>query len=354
MQQARGAPFADPAGHRHWLRRSVRSLWVMGLGALLVPALAEAQLTEAQLSDRVDQAGAVRRFKGSQAQLSTFLGSGTFVANEFSNNPYFSQSLSVLPRFRLARAQSLRLFWSLEWEYTEPNNSAGRRLYPSDLRLSYHHVDLVRDPWLKGRLMTSGQVWLPLSLESRHNHTVVNVRGTLAYLVVLARGRLQLQYSFGVQKYFPTDKVRGFSGDQGDGAGLPVCLSRGAAGFDGACGSGGPMNDNWQLRNFFGAAWFFTPKLWLSASFMIMNYFRFAVPDDALADPELPMAGQADFTFGGIELSYQLIDHVILGFGTSSHQPALTPTGGLRFPFWDFSSPSNNYSRFYFAVTTVY
>ena len=41
------------------------------------------------------------RFASSRASLTSYVGSGTFVANEFSDDPLFTQALSLSPRFTL-------------------------------------------------------------------------------------------------------------------------------------------------------------------------------------------------------------------------------------------------------------
>lgn len=322
---------------------------------IALPAVASAQLNEAQLAARrAEEESFVRKFRGSLVSFSTYLGAGTFVLDSHSDNPFVSQEVLVRPRFWLSARQNLQLLWLLECEYTDPDDPAGRRCWPSDLGLSYHHVRLWQDPWLSGRLMGSASLWLPTSLESQTNHTVMNLRVSLLYLATVLKGRLQLFYGFAVQKYLPAERVRGFLGQEDDAAGLPLCLARGRASADGACGSGGPLNDNWLLVNSFGAQWYFRPDLWLSASLSLWNFFRYAV-DEAGSDPALPRAGRADLTWGTLELAYQWRQHYVFALGLTSRQPALTADGSApRFPFWDFISPSNNFSKAYVTATWVY
>jgi hypothetical protein len=337
-----------------WVRRSAPLLLLVALG-VTAPRFARAQLNEAQLAERRSSEEVfIKRFRGSLVSLSTSIGSGTFVLDDYSNDPYVSQEIFLRPRFWLTKNQNVQLLWLMECEYTAPNDPAGRHCNWSDLRLSYHHVDIWRDPWLQGRLMGSAQIWLPASLSSQNNHTVMNLRGSLLYLALLADKRLQLIYGFSLQKYLPTRKARGFRGEQFDETGTPLCFARSSAGTDGACGSGGPMNDNWLVVNSLGLQWFFSDKIWLSVSLAIWNYVRFSV-DELGSDPEFPRTGRGDFTSGGIELGYQWRKHLVFGAGLTSRQPALTADGDWpRFPFWDFSSPANNYSRVYLTATWVY
>lgn len=322
---------------------------------LFLPVTASAQLNEAQLAQRRSaERELIERFRGSLASLSLYMGAGTLVLDAYSNNPYLSQELFLRPRFWLGKTQNLQLLWLMECEYTAPDDPAGRYCNWSDVGLSYQHVNLWQDPWLEGRLLGSAHVWLPASLQSQQNHTLVNLRASLSYIASLAKKRLQLIYGLSLQKYLPARRVRGFRGPEFDVTGMPLCLARSSAGTDGACGSGGPMNDNWLLVNSLGLQWYFHDTLWLALSLSIWNYFRFAV-DEVGADPDLPLTGRSDFTWGLIELGYQWRPHVVFGVGLSSRQPALTADGdAIRFPFWDFVSPANNYSKFYLTATWVY
>lgn len=331
------------------------ALAALALVLVCAPRPAAAQLTELQLARR-QGAGWWARFKGSAAQLSTYLGSGTLLTGEHGDNPYVGQDLLLLPRLNLTGAQSVRLLWGAGCEYTPADNGAsGRRCSPSDLRLSYHHIGLWRDPWIGGRLTGSAQLWLPVSYESRANHTLSNLRGAAGYLVRVARDRLELRYDLAVQKYLPTRRARGYGGARSDGDGVALCLARAGRGDAAACGSGGPLNDNVLVINSLHVAWFFSDRLWLSADVLLYNYFRFAVTDDPLTPPGLPRGGRADQSWGTLELAYQLQPHLVLALGSSSRQPALHADGRWpRFPFWDFVSPANNFSQLYVAATAIY
>ena len=328
--------------------------WV-ALVLLCAPRPAAAQLTELQLARR-QGAGWWARFKGSAAQLSTYLGSGTLLTGEHGDIPNVGQELLLVPRLNLTRLQSVRLLWGAGCEYTPADHGAsGRRCTPGDLRLSYHHIGLWRDPWLGGTLTGSAQLWLPLSYESRANRTVVNLRGAAGYLVRVARERLELRYDLAVQKYLPTRHTRGHGGARSDDDGVALCLARAGRGEAAACGSGGPLNVSWLVINSLHAAWFFSDRLWLSADLLVFNFFRFAAPDDPLTPPGLPRGGRADQSLGTLELAYQLHPQLVLALGSSSRQPALHADGRWpRFPFWDFVSPANNFSQLYLAATVIY
>jgi hypothetical protein len=320
---------------------------------LALAAPARAQLSDDQLAQR-KAAGWTGRIKGSYAKLTTYLGSGTFITREHSDNPYSSLELLLYPRFRLTPKIDLRAYWILECELTQPDTPNGRHCSPADLRLSVHHNRLWTDPWLKGYLFGSFQVWLPTSYESQFNHTVMNLRLGAGYLARLWRERIELSYGFALQKYLPTRRVRGFVAEDGGGGGLPLFTVRASAGQDAAAGSGGSLNDNVLFINSLHAAYYFRPTLSLSIDFLIYNYIRFSVPEQA-SDPRLAAAGRSDWTWGIIELAWEPRDHLMLGLGISSLQPALTADSkSVRFPFYDFISAWNNYTKWYLVATYVY
>jgi len=321
----------------------------------LSSSVALAQLSEDTLAKRKGE-GLLGRFKGSYMSLAHYMGSGTFIRDTYSDNPYVSQEWLFYPRYRLMPSMDVRLYWVLECEFTAPDNPTGRRCSPSDLRLSYHHNKLWTDPWIDGRVLGSFQVWLPSSYESQFNHTVMNLRAAGTYFARLFKDRLELAYSFAVQKYFPTQRTRGYTADDGATGddGLPLYTVRSSAGEDASVGSGGPMNDNWLFINQFHVGYSFLERFGVSMDLLIYNYLRFAV-DDAFADPNLPGTGRADWTWGIIEANYQPLSYLIVALGISSLQPALTADAkSVRFPFYDFVSPHNNYTKWYLTATVLY
>jgi hypothetical protein len=322
---------------------------------ILFSNVASAQLSEDTLAKRKGE-GLLGRFKGSYFSLTHNLGTGTFIRDSYSDNPYVSQELLFYPRFKLRPNMDVRLYWVLECELTAPDNPTGRHCSPSDLRLSYHHTKLWTDPWIDGRVMGSFQVWLPSSYESRFNNTVMNLRAAGTYFVRFFKGKLEAAYSFAMQKYLPYRKTRGYTaGDEGTGDdGLPLYTVRSSAGEDASAGSGGAMNDNMLFINQFHLALNFLEKFQVSMNLLIYNYLRFGVPDE-FSDPHLLGTGRADWTWGIIEASYQPLSYLVVALGISSLQPALTADAkNVRFPFYDFVSPHENYTKWYLAATVLY
>ena len=73
------------------------------------------------------------KFAGSYAELSSFVGTGTFYATGY-RNPYVSNALYLKPVYQLGTKRDLsvsaRIY--LETEYTQPDNPQARRFYPLD------------------------------------------------------------------------------------------------------------------------------------------------------------------------------------------------------------------------------
>lgn len=326
-------------------------------GLWITTAVSVLALNVAPTVARADDADLLARFAASSLSLTSYVGSGTFVANEFSDDPLFAQALSFEPRFGIAEGYSAAAHFGLECELTTPDHPNARRCAAGDLSLSLAGEELVRDPWLNGQVHAALSTYLPTSPESRFNHTIVNIRASAGYSARFLDEHLSAGLNFGVQKYLPSSRVRGPTvADAGDqGSDFPLILARRSAIDDGAVGSGGRLNDNWAFSTSGYVGWQFLPELSATVSLGVYNYVRFSVPDDFLADPSLPLTGRSDVTSGSINIAYTPLEHFGLDFGVSSVQPALTADGkSLRFPFYDFISPSNNFTRWYLAVHLSY
>lgn len=338
--------------------RSALKFVAWGVSSLILASagIATAAETEEQLAARLAKARSesiLEKLRGSMVSTSAYMGVGTFYSGEskFPGNAgpdaaYVSQDFLLYPRFTFLPRQSVRLYWVLECEYTDPDNSTGRRCDPSDARLSYHHTKIWTDPWIDGTLSGSVQFYLPTGYASRNNNTITNIRLSGAYTAYFLNEKLELSYALSVQKYLPTGRYRDVAVTAG---------SLGAADAEaGSTGSGSAMNDNWLLVNNGHVGFYFTPKWSLSVDLMVMNYFRFSVPESSLNDPSLPTTGRADYTWGIIETSYQPVKWFSAALGISSMQPALTAQRNLRFPFYDFIHAQDNYTKWYLTAAFTY
>jgi hypothetical protein len=90
----------------------------------------------------------------------------------------------------------------------------------------------------------------------------------------------------------------------------------------------------------------------VSLSLGIAHAFVRALKNDpALSSPFSSGQNFNETTSGSLSYSYQLpVDfNSFLSAGVFSGQPSVSGTN-LRFPFWDFQTPANNFSGFFFDV----
>ena len=311
-----------------------------------VQAMAQEQIPDTSVKKKGEPTTILDRFRGSNIRTDISLGSGSFVTGE-DGNGFASQAFTFYPRFKVADKQSVRLYWVLECEFTKPDNPTGRKCDPSDVRLSYHHGQIWKDPLLEGTLFGYAGLYFPTGYASRNNNTVTNVRANLSYMATFFSNKLELMYGFIAQKYLPTSKTR-------DSNVTPGSINNANADA-GSTGSGGRYNDNWLFINNFHAGFNFTKKLSLSVDLLLLNYLRYSAPDDALTAGNAVDTGRADWTWGIIEATYQPAKWAMVHLGVQSLQPALTSdNSSVRFPFYDFISPANNFTKWYVAGTFIY
>lgn len=296
--------------------------------------------------------------------LSNEVGSGTFVENDYSDDPYFGQSLSISPKYQLVDKVSASASWSLGWELTMPGNSTGRRYTPSDVSLKLSHSSLYRDSRYSGVNLTgSVGAIVPTSYEARFNHTITNLTFTPGLSRAFIGDKLSLSYSFSFTKYLPSAEGKGFSPDpaeqaqsEDDFGNLIVPCREGSS-----CAVAGGLNNNYGVKNSFSISYAWTEKLSTSISAGISNTFKYEVNDSPYGDPVLydddvePRSrGRSDTTSGSVDASYQVNDIFSVSVGAASSQSALEEDrDGLRFPWWDFKSPAKNYSQIYASVSAA-
>jgi hypothetical protein len=125
-----------------------------------------------------------------------------------------------------------------------------------------------------------------------------------------------------------------------------------------------------NLVSFFSSAWvsyaLFEGMLSFNAGLTSINTFRnYVQPQDEFTpvwrdldgaeSTTTRLVGSSDLTGGSLSVSYSPAKWFTLSGGTSSFQPLRDASGnGLRFPFWDFVSPRNNFSTLFVDTTFSY
>jgi len=311
--------------------------------------------------------GWMKRFAGSNAELGSYVGSGSFYSGGYHDN-YLSASLYLRPSFNLGTrfklAATARLYF--EEELTLPDNPTGRRFSPADVWLSLVAKDL--HTFETPKLVVGGiaRVILPLSYESRYANLVAGLSAGLTLARDFDLGgnpspdkhfRLSVMLMEVFTKYLHTDEIPGSEPGASSGCRLTATPGTVTSSPEGPAPSvsdqcGGPVNSSYGLRHA-GIIALTRAKLGLSVTLLVDNSFRYRVPRDMLTSANAVDTGRSDLTWGIVALSYSLDDHLSVGVGFMSLQPALdAQSKNLRFPFFDFSGgTANNFTQAFASLS---
>jgi hypothetical protein len=310
-----------------------------------------------------------RRFGGSYAELSTFVGSGTFYVSGY-HNPYVSNALYLRPSYQLGTKYDLSLNARayLEVEYTQPDNPNGRRYYPLDTWIYLAAKNLYTEPRSKVRFAGTVRAVVPTSYESMYAHLITGIGagGTAGRAFAFGppdaagkRWGLALVLGTVFTKYLRTSALRGngpaaSTGCQTPSGAPPAAAHTLGTGLPSASDSdrcGGPLNTSYSFMTSAGAT--LTRKRWsLAATLIVINEFKYALDDPALSSMYASITGRADWTWGILSLGYSLSERYALSAGLSSYQPALNAQAtNVRVPFFDFNGGDyNNYTQVFVGV----
>jgi hypothetical protein len=310
------------------------------------------------------------KFAGSFVDLSTYVGSGSFYTSGY-RDPYVSNALYVRPTYQLGTKYKLALNARvyLEEEYTKPDTSNGRRFYPLDSWLFLTAKNLYTMPRAKVKFSGSFRTVVPTSYESRYAHLVTTLSLGLTASRLFEFGRpdaqgkqwnLSLTLGSGFGKALRTSPLRGhFPGDTSG------CREGGSAGLTGMGGGpsdsdrcGGPLSTSYGVSTSGGVS-LSRSKVSASVTLIVINDFKYTVSPDTWTQylkvdtaNTIPQ-GRSDATWGVVSLGYDYSDHLSIGLGVASYQPALDSRyQHLRFPFFDFSGANaHNFTQAFVSVT---
>jgi hypothetical protein len=309
-----------------------------------------------------------QRFAGSYAELSTYVGSGSFYTSGY-RDPYVSNALNLRPTVQLGTKYKLSLNgrFYVEEEYTTPDTSNGRRFYPLDSWLFLSAKNLYTMPRAKVTFSGTLRAVFPTSYESRYAHLVTSLGTGLVATRPFEFGRpdsqgkrwnLMLSLGSTFAKALRTSETRGnFPGDTNG------CRSAGPAGYNGGGGGapdtdrcGGPLNTSFTFLSS-GMAILTRGKWSFTTMLIVINEFKYSIDplttalivDNAHQIPR----GRSDWTWGILSVGYDLTEHLGLAAGIASYQPALDSRYQyMRFPFFDFSGGNaNNFTQGFLSVT---
>lgn len=308
------------------------------------------------------------RFAGSFAELSTYVGSGSFYTSGY-RDPYVSNALYLRPSYQLGTKYKLALNARvyLEEEYTTPDTLNARRFYPLDSWLFLSAKNLAQIPRAGIIISGTARLVIPTSYESRYAHLVTSTGVGLAATRPFEFGRpdaqgkrwgLVLSLAESFSKAIRTSATRGnFAGDtSGCRAVAPNGTGNGGGGAADTDRCGGPLNTSYSFMTS-GTVALSRGKLSLSTTLIIINEFKYSI--DAITTyqiydqtHQIPQ-GRNDWTWGIVALSYELSEHLGLSAGLASYQPALDSRyQNIRFPYFDFAGGNaNNFTQVFVSLT---
>jgi hypothetical protein len=317
--------------------------------------------TVAKPADDKNRPQWIQKMAGSSAEVSSYVGSGTFYASGY-RNPYVSMAVFVRPTYdlgtRFKLSANARVY--VEQEFSQSDLPNGRGFNPYDIWLWLSAKELHKFEGSKIRLGGTARVVVPVSYESRYSNMLTGLAGGLNLTRTFEFGHqptpeqrwnLATSLSGVFTKYLYTSDLRG--NGPGDSSGcrayLPAGLAAGSSGGPTAGESdrcGGSVNTNFSLTTS-GTVSLSKGKWNLAVILLVANSFRYRVSANAEASLPQSDVGRADTTWGIVSLGYSFNDHVGVSVGLSSFQPALdSGYKSLRFPFFDSSGTNaNNYTQ---------
>jgi hypothetical protein len=308
-----------------------------------------------------------QRFAGSIAEVTTYVGSGTFYTSGY-HDPYVSNAFFFRPQYNLGTKYKLALAGRVyvEEEYTTPDQPNGRRFNPLDSFIYLNAKNLYTMPRAKVTFSGGVRASIPISYESRYAHLVTGLGVSLGANRVFEFGRpdaqgkrwnLSLTLGEGFMKAFRTSAIRGnFAGD------TTGCRTTGPAGYVGGPGAaeddrcGGPLSTSYTIMSS-GAVALSRGRYSLSMSLIVLNDFKYTIDTNTytmlVANSNQVPTGRSDLTWGIISAGYDITDHFALSVGVASLQPALDSRYRyMRFPFFDFAGPNaNNFTQVLVGVS---
>jgi hypothetical protein len=307
------------------------------------------------------------------------LGEGAFVKDDFARTPYYGYAFDLKGTYEIVpKYLKVGLRFLGDQQLTVTNKDFGtrpREFQFRDIVMSASASELYLDQQYTGIKVTGGvDGYLPTSKLSRDQEMAfaTRIRGGLSReFKDVGPGTLTLSYGIGLRYNFsPTN--RELSADE-------------AASKVGSCRSinrtetGNCLtswaNPRWSMGNDFSVGYDFLEKWSVSLGLQIVHSFSSRLNESKTNEVVAGQNGvpievghsnfanpdQSNFstlTVGSIELGYAVNDYVSLAFGLSTTQNPYIQSGSnssaLRFPWWDFSSESNNLSTFYLDLGLSY
>lgn len=315
--------------------------------------------TAAQLAaDPTKQPGGVTIL----AFLDHYMGTGTFLRPETQS--YLAGTLTLSPRYLFSafgKRFTLAGNWGVTWEYTPPDSDNGRRVSPTDVRLS-----LVAPGFFKERntgLVINPSIGLtvPTTLESWGAGLITNLSAGIG--VVKNIWILNLSANVSGSRGFHTSPVVAARAPQRANDNTLTVICRGAetsscGGFSQnnvAWGLSGSLNVNANFTDEWSASFSYSlGKSWVYASDEFAEYSSRAL--DSNGNPVIRTGlAQRDRSLAYFGVNYQATAHWAFSLGAFTVQaPKADNASNFRFPFWATDNAATNATQLDFTITAFY
>ncbi|MBN2694491.1 hypothetical protein JXR93_07500 [bacterium] len=285
--------------------------------------------------------------------LDSVLGQGTFVSDEYAKNSLFAQSLSFAPSYKWENI-SFSASLGLSMEYTKSDTATeNNQIFLSDLILG------VSSPLLDlkdydASLAGSVKVSLPTSLASQRQSLYFSASAGVSASKNF--GPVSLSYTLSGKKNFHQYQT-------------PVLYDEDLKDFDtyyrkdgnelldAHVVSTGENLVSFGFTNGLNVGYSITDKLTASIGFSYSVAFVYQVYEEDEYTSQYAKSGRSyrDLIVGTVDLSYQINTMFALSTGILTEQyPKTADTEGYRFPWYNFSTPADNYSMFYLDISITF
>jgi len=292
---------------------------------------------------------------GGYVELSTSVGKGSFIADEYNARPSLSMSLSVRPRFVISKKHKLRLQARVDMAQTLVENAdstASQKnqflLYDARLALYWNEFAKVESANLSWN--TWGELFFPTSKFSQLQTKILGVRAGVSTQYKPLKW-LTIGHTFYATKNF--NQYNTYVLDQADFSSPIPARAGGAESVDTGLVALGISPSEWSVFNVLSVGTKFLDDFSAGMSWTMLNAFSyFDYPKDDLSSPNaIGGRGRSDVMYGNIEFGYKVTKNISLALGTTVTQsPKTSDNKSFRFPFWDTTNGAGNYQTFYFDV----
>ena len=287
------------------------------------------------------------------ATVTTQVGQGTFVSNEYARNPYLDWSLDLAPAYQLDEATSFSAQLSVTQELTNSDSAtSANQVFLSDMWLTANRK-LWTIPVAEIDTSVRGRIYLPTSLASQYEGLYFS--GLVQLGLSRKFGDVSVAFASAFRKNFhshtsPTIDTENLS--------QTVIFARegGNELVDAFLVSPGGNNVSYQFRNSLGVTWTPFERFGVGASYLIANGFTYASyeVDGSSGVGAVAGRGQRDAFMANIEATYGIDDRFELAAGILTQgSPRTADNTGFRFPFWDFESEAENLTTVYVALAAT-